>query len=236
MFQLKWSAVDKPDGDWIDEDQMKRFPPDLLATDENGALLQDEYGRHKTKPIYYPSWNPLSPGSLPAPGPARDTYIERLVNVMCPDPVSGGDKFWTQMARAALIGMIHFVAMKVECSQDPKIRASLRGIPEEWHGKEPSLPMLVDWIAHAQREYDDGSEDPMRTMLKATIDEAYEMNEAWNRHYGGRPLARDKRAHRPHEPARQDARLGHVDRRFRSQPLQEPRGAPTHGALLVQLR
>lgn len=28
--------------------------------------------------IYYPSWNPLSPGAIPDPGPARDMYVDSM--------------------------------------------------------------------------------------------------------------------------------------------------------------
>ena len=36
--------------------------------------------------IYYPSWNPLSPGAVPALGPARDMYIDSMCNVLVEDP------------------------------------------------------------------------------------------------------------------------------------------------------
>lgn len=63
---------------------------------------------------YYPSWNPLSPGALPAPGPARDLYIDSMCNTLVEDPKGGGDAYWSQAGRGALCGLIHFVASKCE--------------------------------------------------------------------------------------------------------------------------
>ena len=62
---------------------------------------------------YYPSWNPLSPGALPAPGPERDLYIDSMCNTLVEDP-KGGDQYWAQSGRSALCGLIHFVASKCE--------------------------------------------------------------------------------------------------------------------------
>ena len=63
---------------------------------------------------YYPSWNPLSPGALPAPGPARDLYIDSMCNTLVEDPKGGGDAYWSQAGRGALCGLIQFVASKCE--------------------------------------------------------------------------------------------------------------------------
>jgi len=63
---------------------------------------------------YYPSWNPLSPGALPAPGPERDLYIDSMCNTLVEDPKGGGDAYWSQSGRSALCGLIHFVASKCE--------------------------------------------------------------------------------------------------------------------------
>ena len=63
---------------------------------------------------YYPSWNPLSPGALPAPGPERDLYIDSMCNTLVEDPKGGGDQYWSQAGRGALCGLIHFVASKCE--------------------------------------------------------------------------------------------------------------------------
>lgn len=98
-------------------------------------------GSIRVGPSFYPSWNPLGPSSIPSVGPKRDLYIERLAAVLCPDPQGGGDKFWTSKARAALIGLVHFIVVKSEIGQDrnfPDIDES--GIPLRWRGKEASFP------------------------------------------------------------------------------------------------
>lgn len=64
--------------------------------------------------IYYPSWNPLSPSALPAPGPGRDMYIDSMCNILVEDPKGGADPHWSQTGRAALTGFIHFIASKCE--------------------------------------------------------------------------------------------------------------------------
>lgn len=64
--------------------------------------------------VYYPSWNPLSPNALPAPGPDRDMYVDSMCNILVEDPKSGADPHWSKTGRAALTGFIHFIASKCE--------------------------------------------------------------------------------------------------------------------------
>ena len=64
--------------------------------------------------IYYPSWNPLSPNALPAPGPDRDMYVDSMCNILVEDPKGGADPHWSKTGRAALTGFIHFIASKCE--------------------------------------------------------------------------------------------------------------------------
>lgn len=64
--------------------------------------------------IYYPSWNPLSPNAIPAPGPARDMYVDSMCNVLVEDPKGGADPHWSTTGRAALTGFIHFIVSKCE--------------------------------------------------------------------------------------------------------------------------
>ena len=80
--------------------------------------------------IYYPSWNPLSPTALPAPGPARDMYIDSMCNILVEDPKGGADPHWSQTGRAALTGFIHFIASKCE-----KARANDYFICRVYEGK-----------------------------------------------------------------------------------------------------
>ena len=63
---------------------------------------------------YYPSWNPLSPGALPAPGPERDLYVDSMCNTLVEDPKGGADPHWAKTGRSALCGFIHFISSKCE--------------------------------------------------------------------------------------------------------------------------
>lgn len=80
--------------------------------------------------IYYPSWNPLSPGAVPAPGPARDMYVDSMCNVLVEDPKGGADPHWSKTGRAALTGFIHFIVSKCE-----KARANDYFIGRVYEGK-----------------------------------------------------------------------------------------------------
>lgn len=66
------------------------------------------------KGIYYPSWNPLSPTAIPAPGPARDMYVDSMCKVLVEDPKGGADPHWSMTGRAALTGFINFMVCKCE--------------------------------------------------------------------------------------------------------------------------
>jgi type IV secretory pathway TraG/TraD family ATPase VirD4 len=185
VFQLMWSAQDMPDGGWVTPEQAELLSPDLIEYDEAGETKRDEMGNIAVGPVYYPSWNPIGPSSIPTPGPKRDLYIERLAAVLCPDPQGGGDKFWTSKARAAMIGLVHYIVAKSEIGQDhnfPEIDES--GIPLRWRGKEASYPMMVDWFTDAQNSIDDDGEDPMRQLFKNAIDDAKVMNDAYQAKYG----------------------------------------------------
>ncbi len=80
--------------------------------------------------IYYPSWNPLSPGTVPAPGPARDMYVDSMCNTLVEDPKGGADPHWSKTGRAALTGFIHFIVSKCE-----KARANDYFIGRIYEGK-----------------------------------------------------------------------------------------------------
>lgn len=57
---------------------------------------------------YYPSWNPLSPGALPAPGPERDLYVDSMCNTLVEDPKGGADPHWSKPveARSAALSIL----------------------------------------------------------------------------------------------------------------------------------
>jgi len=80
--------------------------------------------------IYYPSWNPLSPGAVPAPGPGRDMYVDSMCNTLVEDPKGGADPHWSKTGRAALNGFIHFIVSKCE-----KARANDYFIGRVYEGK-----------------------------------------------------------------------------------------------------
>jgi len=64
---------------------------------------------------YYPSWNPLSPGTIPPEGPSRDMYVDSMVNVFVQDPQgSSADPHWTKTGRNALSGFINYIVSKCE--------------------------------------------------------------------------------------------------------------------------
>lgn len=193
VFQLMWSAQDLPDGGYITEEQAQLIAPELLVLDENGEPIRDQMDAIKVRPMFFPSWNPIGPSSIPAAGPRRDLYIERLVAVLCPDP-QGGDKFWTSKARSALIGLIHFLVAKVELGQSadfPELTED--GIPPLWRGKEASFPMFVDWFTDAQSDIEDGDgEDPMRELFSKAVKEARAMDDAYIAKFGISIMNRSK--------------------------------------------
>ncbi len=134
------------------------------------------------KGVFYPRWNPISPKSMPARGPQRDLYIDRLVNVAIQDPKGDADPHWTNKGRAALTGFIHHIACKVEAGNYDQI-------PEKWYGEEASLPMLLDWITEALlkasdeidrlREEDPNAAlfaDPVRNFMMDAVREARKYN------------------------------------------------------------
>lgn len=65
--------------------------------------------------VYYPSWNPLSPGIIPPQGPDRDMYVDSMVNVFVQDPAgSSADPHWSKTGRNALSGLINYIVSKCE--------------------------------------------------------------------------------------------------------------------------
>ena len=100
--------------------------------------------------VFYPRFNFLSPLLVPPRGPNRDTYIDSIAKVMIPDPKGGGDTYFVNKGRAAFTGFCHYlITVFSDNADNTKFQEEL---PEDWRGKEPSLPMLSDWIAYAQLE------------------------------------------------------------------------------------
>ena len=128
--------------------------------------------------LVHPRWNPLSPKSLPPPGPERDLYIDRLCMILIADPQGGADPHWSRKGRAALAGLTHYIVCKAEAGD-------VRGLPAAWHGTEPCFPMLLDWLTEASLAAGEAVEalkradpnaafgaDPIRDMLMAAVTEA----------------------------------------------------------------
>ena len=86
------------------------------ARAKDGPVFVINWGAedHPAECVYYPSWNPLSPNALPAPGPDRDMYVDSMCNILVEDPKGGADPHWSKTGRAALTGFIHFIASKCE--------------------------------------------------------------------------------------------------------------------------
>lgn len=111
-----------------------------------------------SKSVFYPRFNFLSSQLVPPRGPNRDTYIDSIAKVIIPEPKGGGDSYFINKGRAAFTGFCHYlITVFGDNAGDPTFRNDL---PEEWRGMEPSLPMLSDWIAHAQLENTKTQDDP----------------------------------------------------------------------------
>jgi type IV secretion system protein VirD4 len=123
-------------------------------------------------------WNPLSPASLPGRGADRDLFVDRLAAILIPDPSGSADPHWSKKGRAALAGFVHFILSKCEAGNSS-------GLPEVWHGAEPSFAMLLDWMTEAslaaaaeqdrQKREDPSAAflaDPMRDVLMGAVREA----------------------------------------------------------------
>lgn len=116
------------------------------------------------KNIFYPRWNPLSPSSVPEKGARRDLYIDRLATVLASAGVEGKSdgnmEYFVTKAKAVLAGFMHYIIEKID-------RGDYSAIPQEWQGKEASIPMFQDWFALVQR--DAGLMKNVDDPLKATL-------------------------------------------------------------------
>ena len=134
--------------------------------------------------LIHPRWNPLSPKSLPRPGPERDLYIDRLCSILVADPQGGADPHWSRKGRAALAGLTHYIVCKAEAG-------NAAGLPARWQGAEPCFPMLLDWLTEATLAAGEAIEalkqndpnaafgaDPVRDMLMGAVMEARQGNYA----------------------------------------------------------
>ena len=128
--------------------------------------------------LVHARWNPLSPASMPARGPGRDLYVDRLCAILIADPQGGADPHWSRKGRSALAGLTHYIICKAEAGNP-------NGLPPRWQGAEPSFAMLLDWLTEASLAAGEAIEalkqsdpnaafgaDPIRDMLMAAVAEA----------------------------------------------------------------
>jgi type IV secretory pathway TraG/TraD family ATPase VirD4 len=104
--------------------------------------------------------------------------------VMIEEPKGNADPHWTKKGRATLAGLLHFIVCKIE-------NGNWTGIPPQWQGKEPSIPMLIDWMTEATLAAADELDklkktnpmaamtaDPVKNFLMTAVKEARDANEA----------------------------------------------------------
>jgi type IV secretion system protein VirD4 len=121
----------------------------MVEEGTNKPILEN--GKPVIKHTFHPRFNPLAPAMVPPPGPDRDTYVQTVANALVPrkeDAKSGDGSYFADKGREALTGMIHALLARMDRPADDPIR--YRGMREKWHGREASMPMLVDWIADGQ--------------------------------------------------------------------------------------
>ena len=127
--------------------------------------------------IYYPKFNFISKSVVPPAGPARDTFIDSIAKILIPDKDGGGDKYFVDQGRSALVGFTQYLIALV--NDDVENEARYDDLPEIWRGHEASFPMLVDWISYSQQkaskhaaEGDQADSDPLRGYLSSLVDHA----------------------------------------------------------------
>ena len=144
LFMLDWSKIDVvPMRPVLDEDGRQ-------ALDAVGKPMEEfDYANAK----FYPRINPLSPLFVPPIGPDRDTYIDAVCKTLIPEKGGGGDSYFVDKGRAALTGFFHaMIAMVGDAGL-------YDGLPKDWVGMEPSIPMFVDWMAMAQYNASQGGQE-----------------------------------------------------------------------------
>lgn len=133
--------------------------------------------------VFYPRFNFISKRVVPPAGPARDTFIDSIAKVLVPDKDGGGDKYFVDQGRSALVGFSQYLIALV--NDDTANKERYAGLPEVWQGREASFPMLVDWISYSQQEAQKKASaparggqpaqpdpDPLRTWLSTLVDTA----------------------------------------------------------------
>ncbi len=131
--------------------------------------------------IFYPRFNFIAREIVPDEEGARNTYLDTVAQTLLPDGKEGRADYFTNKGRAALVGFLHFVVAQVNDHDD------YDDIPTNWHGREASIPMLVDFIVEGQMAANRKSEaeqkqaaarnqyysgDPMKDWIQKLVDKA----------------------------------------------------------------
>ena len=93
-------------------------------------------------------YDPLSINVVPnSPGEFRNKVIAMSVEHVMPETaaVDSTGTVSSTRAREVLQGYFHFLYSKVH---DRKDRNRYKGIPQQFHNQEPTLPMLHDWLGN----------------------------------------------------------------------------------------
>ncbi len=69
------------------------------------------------KGVFWPSWNPIGPGNLPALHEGREGYIDDLIYYLIPDGPQGTDPYWVKSGRGCLTGLTGYLCGKVDQAQ-----------------------------------------------------------------------------------------------------------------------
>ena len=127
--------------------------------------------------VFHPKFNFISRSVVPPAGPARDTFIDSIAKILIPDKDGGGDKYFVDQGRSALVGFTQYLIALV--NDDVENEARYDDLPDIWNGQEASFPMLVDWISYSQQkaskqaeEGDQADADPLRGYLSSLVDNA----------------------------------------------------------------
>lgn len=128
--------------------------------------------------VFHPKFNFISKRAVPPVGGARDTFVDNLAKILIPESKGGGSNtdYFVNQGRAALVGFTQYLLAHINDRDDPQ---RYEGLPEHWHGKEASFPMLGDWLAYSQRGSSQGAgaqaqEDPLRPWLADLVETAIE--------------------------------------------------------------
>ena len=146
---------------------------------DRGQAYRLDWGKEDEpeKGVFHPKFNFIAEALVPPKGGKRDNFVDALAKVLIPAKEGGGDNtYFVNQGRAALIGFTQYLLHAIN---DRKTDAERYDeLPERWHGKQASFPMLVDWLVETElkasetEEGEEEAEDPMRDYLKGVVKKA----------------------------------------------------------------